>query len=149
MRWEPINAFEVGRNPWSLLRQIQRDMDSLLDNEGYFGQRSGLPVNMAANSERVKVTVMLPGVNSETLDVNVLGDGLSIAGSFEGPSCDGSNKERCAMLKQERPQGEFSHSVKLPYRVDPEQVEANYRRGMLTIVLNRAAEDKPRKISIK
>ena len=50
--------------------------------------------------------------------------------------------------RRERPFGSFSRPVQLPFRVDPEQVEARFANGVLEVELHRPAADRPKKIQI-
>jgi HSP20 family protein len=50
--------------------------------------------------------------------------------------------------RHERWHGSFSRTMQMPFRIDPESVEATYRNGVLGVTLPRAEEDKPRQISV-
>ncbi len=48
----------------------------------------------------------------------------------------------------ERQYGSFTRSFTLPNTVDPEQVKANYEKGILKISLAKKAEAKPKQIKV-
>ena len=50
--------------------------------------------------------------------------------------------------RQERGVGKFSRTVDLPFSVDSNKVQATLEKGILRILMPRAEQDKPRKISI-
>ena len=51
--------------------------------------------------------------------------------------------------RQERGYGAFNRTVELPESVDADKVEASFTQGVLTIVLPKREEAKPRRISVK
>ena len=53
-----------------------------------------------------------------------------------------------AYHRRERGYGKFQRAFQLPFPVDAEGVEASYEKGVLRIVLPRAAADQPRKIAV-
>jgi HSP20 family protein len=50
--------------------------------------------------------------------------------------------------RRERAYGSFSRAVQLPYRVDPDKVQARFSNGILEIELERLDADRPKKIEI-
>ena len=48
----------------------------------------------------------------------------------------------------ERSYGSFSRSIALPSTVDAKKIEASYENGVLEVSLPKAAEVKPKKISV-
>ena len=51
--------------------------------------------------------------------------------------------------RKERAEGSFSRTLTLPTDVDSGNVEARYADGILAITLPKAAEAKPRQITVK
>ena len=89
------------------------------------------------------LTIELPGVDPEDLDISIVSDSLTLSG--ERPlEQDGDVKYH----RRERWHGSFSRTMQMPFRVDSENVEANFRNGVLEVLLPRAEEDKPRRISV-
>ena len=102
-------------------------------------------INAWTDDDFEVVTAEVPGVDPNDIDVNVVGDVLTISGqrSAEDPS------EEARYHRRERVSGEFSRSIQLAFPVDAESVSASYENGVLRIELPRAEADKPRKISVK
>lgn len=86
----------------------------------------------------------LPGLERDDIDISVEGNVLTLKGNKKAPGLN----EKDMLLIRERCYGEFTRSIKLPYRVNPEQVEARFKNGVLTIKLNRPEEEKPKKINV-
>ena len=49
----------------------------------------------------------------------------------------------------ERSYGSFNRTVELPVEVEPDQVEASYKKGVLKIVMKKSKESESKKIHIK
>ncbi len=132
--WDP--ALEVGR--------LQDEMNRL-----FLGATGAIheypPVNLFSNADGVLVTTELPGVKPEELDISVNGDLLTL----KGARVEEKIGEQDVWHRRERFSGKFTRTVQLPFRVDPNAVAATFSKGVLSISLPRAEEDKPKKISIK
>jgi len=133
--------------PWAQLERFQNDMNRLFSQ----GARASwaapqLPgLNIWTGEEGALVTAALPGVQPDNLDISVLGQTLTLRGRRDPEAL----KEDEAFHRRERPHGEFSRTVELPFRVDAQKVMAEFKDGVLELMLPRAAEDKPRRITVK
>lgn len=132
---------------WDAARELNRVRDEI---DHLFSGVSGRvheypPVNVWANEKGGVLTAELPGMSAEDVEISVLGDTVTLKGSR--PELKLNEGE--ALHRNERGTGAFARTLKLPYRVDSEHVEASFQRGVLTVQLPRASSDLPRKISIK
>ena len=134
-----------GFDPFGEARVPHNPLDRL------FGQRplttaAGFPaVNLWAGADSVAITAELPGVDPADVELSVKDDVLTLRGSRR-PSTDESD---AAWHRRERSHGQFQRLVQLPFRVDPERVEARFSDGVLEVDLQRPEADKPRRIEIK
>lgn len=132
-------------DPLREIDRLQREMNRLFDGMSTTGWRGYPAVNMWSNQEAAAITAELPGYDSNAVNLSIVGDTLTIRGNRRPPEIKkGENYHR-----QERVYGEFERDVRLPFAVDSNKVEARFRNGILQVLLPRAEEDKPRKISIK
>jgi HSP20 family protein len=127
--------------------RLQREMNRLFDNYG--GQRSrvapGYPaVNAWTNPDGAVVTAELPGVDPESIDINIVGETLTLSGQREPEQLP----EGARYHRQERGHGRFVRTVQLPFQVEAERVGAKFEKGVLEITLPRAEADKPKKIKV-
>ena len=105
----------------------------------------GFPaVNVHAGRDGIAIVAELPGVEAGDLEVHAHQDTLTIRGARRPASEDGR-----AYHRRERRGGAFTRTVQLPYRVDPDRVEARLEDGVLRLGLGRPEQDKPRRIEIK
>lgn len=136
-------SFLFSRDPFADMRRLQRDMGRLFAAQSR-GEASFPAVNLWTSDDAVAVTLEIPGVAPDALDISVREDVLTIAGERSAPDAPAA-----AWSRRERAFGAFSRRVRLPFRVDGDTVDARFRDGALEIVLRRPDADKPRKIAIQ
>ena len=131
------------------LDEARRDMERLFDSlAGHTGHRpAGVfpAINVSEDSESVYVRAELPGIKADDLDIRMEKDTLTIAGRREHAAED----EAVSYHRREREWGAFRRSFSLPTRVDSSKVEARYEDGILTVMLPKAAEARPRQITVQ
>ena len=138
----PSSMF-AGRDPFALMRRMGGEFDRALPGPA---AAQGYPaVNIWQGSEAVAVTAELPGVAPDEIDISVKDTLLTIAGRRPAPEAG----SEAVWHRRERAFGTFSRSVRLPFRVDPDKVEARVEHGVLRIVAYRRSEDMPRRIDVK
>jgi HSP20 family protein len=107
----------------------------------YEGQ---LTIDMYQTKDNVIIKSTIAGVKPEDIDVTIANDMVTIRGErrrdFEASAED--------YFYQECYWGSFSRSVVLPVDVDIENVSADMRDGILTVVLPKAAKSKAKKIRV-
>ena len=104
---------------------------------------AGPPVNLWIGDASVVVTAELPGFAENDIDLSVREDSLTIRGKREP-----SGGENAAWHRRERVYGSFSRTVELPFRIDPDQVQARFGNGLLEVELQRPEADRPKRIRI-
>jgi len=131
---------------FSDMHKLQRDVNRLFDSTFSHGRGGSEfpPLAMSQNKEEVTVTAELPGVNVDELDITVEKSTLVLSGT----RAKIETGEEDVVHRNERISGSFSRALRLPCRVDADKVQATYSRGILTITLPRAEQDKPRSISV-
>lgn len=102
------------------------------------------PVNMWTNEEKVVTSMEVPGIDPGGVDISVTGTTLTV--KFERKP--GELKEGEVYTRKERWYGAFSRAIELPFNIQTDRVEAKYSKGILTIELPRAEDEKPRKITV-
>ena len=118
---------------------IARSGQELADALGY------LPLDVAETAEAYVLTAELPGVSMEAIEVHVEDNVITIKGTKAAPQDTPDVK----YLRLERPYGDFQRSLALPRNVDPEQVSATYKEGVLRVNIGKREEAKPKRIAIQ
>lgn len=104
------------------------------------------PVDVFENESRELILrAELPGLRREDINITIENSTLTIKG--ERKPDEAVRKDRYHRL--ERPQGHFARSFTLPDTVDSGRVRADYRDGILTIVLPVREEMRPRQIQVE
>lgn len=85
----------------------------------------------------------LPGLRQDDLDLRIEKNTLTIKGERK-PTTDPEK-----YLRVERAHGAFTRVFSLPDFVNQEKIEANLTDGVLTVVLPRREETKPRPIQVR
>lgn len=143
--WRP-DLGRTGWDPFTAMRQLQAEMSRLLDEPGPFmAARAFPPVNLWIGDDSVVVTAELPGLSAEDVELSVEDDTLTIKGERR----IGEQAAEAGWHRRERPHGAFARAIALPFRVDPDQVDARFEHGLLEIELRRPEADRPRRIAIE
>jgi len=133
---------------WREMDRLQREMNRLFE-DSYPSRYHSAPaypaMNVWTNEEGLQITAEVPGVSPKDIDISVVGDTLTLSGVREPDEL----KEGARYHRQERGYGNYTRSIQLPFSVNVNKVEATFKNGVLSIVLPRAEEDKPKKITIK
>jgi HSP20 family protein len=101
-----------------------------------------MPFDAWGDGHRVIVEFDLPGVNADSLDLNVERNVLTVRA--ERPDLGPTRELVCA----ERPRGVFSRQLLLGDNLDTDKIEANYDDGVLRLTIPLAEKAKPRRIQV-
>ncbi len=142
----------VRYNPFSELRAMQEQMNRLLDVGWNRQQGEELqegvwqpPVDIFENGDSVVLKAELPGMDQKDIEVKIEDNTLILRG--ERKQEEEVKKENYHRI--ERYYGSFQRSFSLPKTVDLEKVKAAVDKGVLTIVLPKKEETKPRQITVE
>jgi len=139
--------WRYGWNPFRELERLQGEMDRVVDWPGW-GKLAGRvefpATNIQTTADDVIVTMSLPGVSREDLDLAVTGDTVTIKG--ERKPREGVEAESYHI--REREFGPFARSIALPDPVDPDKAEATHAHGILTVRLPKSEAAKPKRITV-
>lgn len=101
-------------------------------------------VDIYEKEDRLCIEAELPGFDKENIKVDVNGRLLTIGGErVNNEEVKDENKYR-----RERHYGSFERSFKLPFEVNEEQISATYKDGILTLLVEKPEEQKPKQITI-
>jgi len=128
---------------------LLRTTDPFRDFERLSQQLSGttnrpvvMPMDAWREGDRFVIEFDLPGVNQESIDLDVERNVLTISAERFAGNGDWE------MLASERPKGRFSRQLVLGDNLDLDRIEAAYDGGVLRLVVPVAEKAKPRKIEI-
>lgn len=122
-----------------------RQFDSLFDQLGprRSARASTMPMDAYRRDNNVWVHIDLPGVSSDSIDINIERSVLTVSASRGWTPAEGDKA-----YVTERATGSFSRQVHLGEGLDAENIEADYHDGVLTLRIPVAEQAKPKKIAI-
>ena len=145
IRWRgPTNSFGE-------LDDLRTAVDQLFGNylsrPGRMGLYRGVfpALNISENEDNLYVTAELPGMNPKEIDITATADSITLRGERK----DSSTSKDVNYHQREREFGTFRRVINLPTRINTDKINASYKNGILTVVLPKAEEAKPKQIEIK
>jgi HSP20 family protein len=102
------------------------------------------PADVIVGEGDLLLTMDLPGLTADDLEIELLDGYLSVRGERRRPEV-GDGK---AFAHSERPFGRFERRFKVPDGVDPDAVMARMDNGVLSLIVPKPERLKPRSIAI-
>ena len=153
VKWQPRVPSLNTWDPFAEMADLRRMTDQVFGD--FFGRTSfgmtsadGLwspMVDVYETRDGIRLTAELPGVKQEDIQVSIEGDTLTLKGERKRET-EVTEDQYCRL---ERSYGKFQRTVLLPSVVDPGQVKASYRDGVLEIQLPKKEEAKPKEIKVE
>lgn len=137
---------------FSELQQLQQQMQRAFDAGAGTGIRgnamAGYPMlNVGRTPQSVELYAFAPGLDAASIDVSLERGVLSIAAerSSDLPAPD----EKATVQINERFAGRFRRVISLPDDIEPGDVSAQYKDGVLHVHLKRRESAQPRRIAVQ
>ena len=134
-------------DPFDALFDLQRTLEARRASDWLRDATTSMgpfpPINVFQQGEDYLAIIELPGVNKDDLEVQAKENLIRISGKKTI-----NYKEGVSVHRRERVSGEFDRTLSIPVQVDPDGIKAEFRDGVLALLLPRAESDKPRSIKI-
>ena len=142
-----ITRWDQARGLTSLQDQVNRLFEDTFtrDRSGHADLATWAPpVDIYETENELVIKADLPDVQDKDIDVRVENNTLTIRGErkFE------QNVNEDNYLRIERSYGSFMRSFSLPNTVSSENIQAEYRNGVLTLHMTKLEESKPKQVKI-
>jgi len=141
VRWRPMND----------LLSIQNEINRAFD-EAWRGRTptpaTGLywpAVDVTENKNEFKLVAELPGMKREDVKISLTENVLTLRGEKRARK----EEENESWHQVERTYGSFERSFQLTCPVDASKVKARFEDGVLTVLLPKSEESRPREIDIE
>lgn len=132
--------------PVSPFERLNQMMEDLFPATPHLTPRTWFPpVDIKETDKELTFLAEIPGMIRENIEVEMVGDTLILKGKKEEEKVE----EKEGWVRKERSHGSFQRSFRIDVPVKPEDVTAEYRDGLLKVVLPKLEVAKPQKISIK
>lgn len=138
----------VRRQEREPFHELQRSMNRLFDDFfgsvslpslAGFGERFGAfqpHIDVSESDKAITVSAELPGLDEKEIEVSLDRNTLTISGEKK----EEKEKKDKNYYRMERSYGSFRRSIPLPTEIEPDQVEATFKNGVLTINLPKSPE---------
>lgn len=137
------------------LARLRSEMDRLFERffqepwtaltEAFAPARAWMPLVDVLDSEKeVTVRAEVPGLGPQDVEVTLSGNTLVLRGEKK----EEREERGQAYYRAERRYGAFQRAIPLPAGVDPDQVSAEYDKGILTVRIAKKEEAKPKRIEV-
>ena len=102
------------------------------------------PADVIVGESDLLLTMDLPGLTADDLEIELLGGYLSVRGERRRPEVG----EGRSFAHTERPFGRFERRFKVPDGVDPDTIMARMDNGVLSLIVPKPERLKPKTIAI-
>ncbi|WP_416666629.1 Hsp20/alpha crystallin family protein [Egbenema bharatensis] len=140
VRWEPFTEMD------SLRREFNRLFDDVLSPN--VRKTNGLTFVPAAEMEEtgdaVHLKLEIPGMEAKDLDVQVTSESVSISGERRSET----RTDEQGVTRSEFRYGRFQRIIPLPSRIDNQNVQAEYKDGILRLTLPKMEEEKHKVVKL-
>jgi HSP20 family protein len=115
---------------------------------GPSGPTRPLPLDVYATPDQLVILAAIPGMDPQALEITYSQNTVTLTGTM--PSAAESTEGReGTWYVSELWHGQFRRTVSVPFEVDADQADATVDRGIVRIVLPKAAWSKPQTIAIQ
>ncbi len=160
----PVKTEKASTSPaaWTPFESLRREVDRLFDDfDGGFFRPFRRPlfdvipakwptapaVDFTDTENAYELTAELPGIDEKNVEVKVANSVLTIKGEKQ----EEKEEKKKDYYLRERNYGSFERSFQVPEGVDADKIEANFKKGVLTVTLPKKpeAQKATKKIDVK
>lgn len=148
LRSEIDHLFDELHDNWPFTSLAQRGKPVALTSPFVFGE--ALPaVDVCDKDDRIEVKAELPGMDEKDINVELTNRMLVISGEKKEEREEGEKEGNYYV--SERRYGSFKRSIAVPEGIDHDDVDASFKKGVLTVTLKKTPEsrEKVKKIKVK
>lgn len=136
-------------NPFKDLKIMTKDFDSMFDGfEEFFAPTSSIKFDMDIYEDNEKnmfyIKCHMPGISKENIDITINGDALTISAHQSS-----ENESKMKYYRKEICKTSYQRSIRIPFDIEKDKVEAQYKDGELLISIPRSEIKSPNKIEVK
>ena len=140
------NRLANNLDPWRVMNALEEQWNQQFGDwfQAPSFSQSSQAVRLWTNEGEAVVQIDLPGATPEQIDLSVHQDLLTV--NVQTPEEHAEEAEQFH-LRERLPQGR--REIRLPFVVDPQRTEAEYRHGVLRVTVYQPDSHRPAKVSVK
>jgi len=135
-------------DPWNDFKNLQKEINNLFEfdrfpaSTGLFDRSFSPAIDVVENANDYTVICEMPGLEQKEIDVSIASNVLTIKGQKK------EEERKGKYFKKESWSGTFQRTLPLPTSVEADKIAATLKDGILTIVLPKKEEVKPKQIAV-
>lgn len=121
-------------NRWSAIDEVESLVDRFFNSYQQYAGEEGMinmPVELIERDKNLIMKVVIPGMKKEDINIEVSEDTVNILGECKADY----NEEKDLIHRSEFCIGRFSRMLSLPQKIDHKKVKAEYKDGILTLIM--------------
>ena len=138
MRWQPYQEMTT----------LRRQLDNMFNEMANVNPKSQITwkpaVELKETEDNVVLRAEIPGVEGKDLDIQVSKEAVSISGEHRYEK----QAEEKGLFRTEFRYGKFQRVLALPVAVQNDQVQAEFKDGILTLTLPKVAEARNKVVKV-
>ncbi len=136
-RWDPFQDVLPMRDAINRLFEA-----SMVRPDSIFGAAATAPMDAYAEGDNYVLEVALPGLSPDAVNVEVLGNQVTISGEYPAAP------EGRSYLLREHAVGRFQRTITLPTEIDADKAEGHYEHGLLRLTVPKAERARPKRLAL-
>ena len=134
-------------SPYRRMANLRETMNRLIEDsmtENSASEREMLlPVDVRVLDEEYILQALVPGLEADDVNLEILNNTVSIRGEFKNVE-----EENSKYLISELPAGRFNRVITLPTALEPAKAEATLKNGVFTLRIPKAEAHRPKVIKV-
>ena len=131
-------------SPYRRAARMNRRLEERTPTREVSTREKVLAVDVKADEEAYTISALIPGIEADEINVEILKNTISIRGEFN----DDEENENDKFLVSELPAGRFDRELSLPTAMDSSKAAASLKNGVFTLRVPKAEVDRPKIIKI-
>ena len=131
-------------SPYNRATRMSRRLEERTSKAEFSAREKVLAVDVKADEEAYTISALIPGIEADEINVEILKNTVSIRGEFN----DDEENEQEKFLVSELPAGRFYRELTLPTTMDSSKADASLKNGVFTLRVPKAEVDRPKMIKI-
>lgn len=141
--WFQRDPFRSMREEFdTMMGRLTQDWNGELPTEN---QMRFPALNLIESDDHLEMTMDLPGVSADEVDIELQGNTLRISGEHQEEKEESGKR----FHRIERQSGSFYRSVELPCEINEDKIAAECKNGVLKVTLPKAAVAASKKVKVK
>jgi HSP20 family protein len=131
-------------SPYRRVARMGRRLEERTPTADVSARERVLAVDVKADDEAYTISALVPGIEADGINVEILKNTVSIRGEFN----EDEENEKDKLLVSELPVGRFRRELTLPTAMDSSKANASLKNGVFILRVPKAEVDRPTVIKI-